>query len=97
MQDVFAVQDDIARAISRKLEPALVGARDQPLVAPPTEDVEAYNLYLKGRYFLNLRRPKPAIEQFDAAIARDFRYAASYLGLADSYCIWGFYGGITTW
>ncbi len=97
MQDVFAVQDEIARAIAGKLEPRLVRAPETQLVAPPTEDVEAYNLYLKGRYFLNLRRPKPAIEQFEAAIARDYRYAAAYLGLADSYSVWGFYGGIPTW
>ena len=67
------------------------------MVVRPTQDVEAYNLYLKGRYYLNLRRPKPAIAEFEAAIDRDPRYAAAYLGLADSYCIWGFYGGIPTW
>ncbi len=97
MEDVFAVQDEIARAIAEHLHVRLVGSSDAPVVARPTQDVEAYNLYLKGRYFLNQRRPKPAIAEFEAAIDRDHRYAAAYLGLADAYCIWGFYGGIPTW
>jgi tetratricopeptide (TPR) repeat protein len=67
------------------------------MVVPKTEDVEAYNLYLKGRYYLNLRRPKPAIAELEAAIDLDHRYSAAYEGLADAYCFWGFYGGISTW
>ncbi len=97
MEDVFAVQDEIARSIAQKLEPRLVGSRGGPLVAPPTEDVEAYNLYLKGRYFQNLRRPRLAIEQFEAVVARDPRYAAAHTGIADAYGQWGYYGGIPTW
>jgi serine/threonine protein kinase/tetratricopeptide (TPR) repeat protein len=97
MEDVFAVQDEIARAIAQKLEPRLVVPGGALLVAPLTEDVEAYNLYLKGRYFQNLRRPRLAIEQFEAAAIRDPRYAAVYTGIADAYGFWGFYGGIPTW
>jgi eukaryotic-like serine/threonine-protein kinase len=96
MEDVFAVQDEIARAIAGKLEPRLVRS-SAPLVAPGTENVDAYNLYLKGRYYWNLRRPREAIQQFEAAIAADSDYAAAHLGLADSYSVWGFYGGISTW
>jgi len=96
MEDVFAVQDEIARAIAGKLEPRLVRS-SAPLVAPGTENVDAYNLYLKGRYYWNLRRPKEAIQQFEAAIALDPDYAAAHLGLADSYSVWAFYGGISTW
>jgi serine/threonine protein kinase/Tfp pilus assembly protein PilF len=97
MQDVFAVQDEIARSIAQRLEPRLVGSRRGPLVAPPTEDVEAYDLFLKGRYFQNLRRPRLAIEQFEAAVARDPRCAAAHTGIADAYGQWGYYGGIPTW
>ena len=97
MQDVFAVQDEIARSIAQKLEPRLVAAGSGPLVAAPTEDVEAYNLYLKGRYLQNLRRPSLAIEQFEAAVARDPRYVAAHTGIADAYGQWGYYGGIPTW
>ena len=97
MQDVFAVQDEIARAIAETLKVKLLGESDARLVAPRTQDVEAYNLYLKGRYFWSKRQTRLAVEQFEAAVARDPRYAAAYLGIADSYAIWGFYGGIPTW
>ena len=97
MEDVFAVQDEIARAIASTLHVRLVGSGDVPVVVPPTHDVEAYNFYLKGRYYLNLRRPKLAINELEAAIERDHRYAEAYEGLADAYCFWGFYGGISTW
>jgi serine/threonine protein kinase/Tfp pilus assembly protein PilF len=97
MQDVFAVQDEIARAIAQTLKLRLLGASDAPLVAPTTQDVEAYNLYLKGRYFWGRRQTRLAVEQFEAAVARDPKYAAAYLGLADTYAVWGFYGGIPTW
>ncbi len=97
MEDVFAVQDEIARAIAGALHVKLMGAADAPVVVRPTQDIEAYNLYLKGRYNLNLRRPKPAIADLEAAIDRDHRYAAAYLGLTEAYCFWGFYGGIPTW
>jgi serine/threonine-protein kinase len=97
MQDVFAVQDEIARTIVEKLSPKLLGTPEEPLIAAPTSDVAAYDLYLKGRFLWNVRRPKAAIEQFEAAIARDPKYAAAHLGIADSYSVWGFYGGIPSW
>jgi len=97
MQDVFEVQDEIARTIVEKLSPKLLGSPEEPLIEAPTSDVAAYDLYLKGRFLWNVRRPKAAIEQFEAAIARDPRYAAAHLGIADSYSVWGFYGGIPTW
>jgi serine/threonine-protein kinase len=97
MEDVFAVQDEIARAIAKTLHVRLIGSGDAPVVVPKTEDVEAYNFYLKGRYYLNLRRPRPAIAELQAAIDIDHRYSAAYEGLADAYCFWGFYGGISTW
>ncbi len=96
MRDVFAVQDEIARAIAATLKVRLLGA-DSPLVAAPTRDVEAYDRYLKGRYFWSRRQTKAAIREFEAAIALDPDYAAAHTGLADSYAVWGFYGGIPTW
>src|SRR5204862_1828793 len=51
IDDVFAVQDEIARAIVDKLTEKLGGHAQAPLVKRPTEDLEAYNLYLQGRYF----------------------------------------------
>jgi serine/threonine protein kinase/tetratricopeptide (TPR) repeat protein len=96
MEDVFAVQDEIARTIADRLKVRLAGSADRPLVKAPTNDVEAYDLYLRGRHFWNLRRPRPAIECFEAAIARDPNYVAPYTGIADAYSVWGFYGGIPT-
>jgi serine/threonine protein kinase/tetratricopeptide (TPR) repeat protein len=96
MEDVFAVQDEIARAIAGRLKVRLAVSGEHPLVKAPTDDVGAYDLYLRGRHFWSLRRPRPAIECFEAAIARDPKYVAAYTGLADAYSVWGFYGGIPT-
>ena len=96
MEDVFAIQDEIAGSIAETLRIRLVpGAEGRP-GARGTEDIEAYNDYLKGRYFFNRRQPPEAIAEFERAIARDPRYTAAHPGLADSYCIFGFYGGIST-
>lgn len=89
IRDVFAVQDEIARAIAGTLKVRLLGSEGAPLVSPATADVEAYNHYLKGRYYWNHRRIRPAIVEFEAAIARDPDYAAAHTGLADSYSVWG--------
>ncbi len=96
MEDVFAVQDEISRAIAGALKVRLLPAQEASLVAPGTRDVEAYNRYLKGRYFFNQRASQKAIAEFEAAIARDALFAAAYTGLADSYGTFGFYGGIST-
>jgi serine/threonine protein kinase/tetratricopeptide (TPR) repeat protein len=97
LEDVFAVQDEIARSIAETLEPRLTGGRAAPLPERPTRDVEAYDLYLKGRHFWKLRRMRTALEHFEAAVRRDPQYASAYTAIADSYCIWGFYGGISSW
>ncbi|HTR02552.1 MAG TPA: protein kinase [Thermoanaerobaculia bacterium] len=96
MRDVFAVQDEISRAIASALKVKLLPAQQESLVKSGTRDVEAYNRFLKGRYFFNQRASKKAIAEFDAAIARDPSFAAAYTGLADSYCTYGFYGGFPT-
>jgi serine/threonine-protein kinase len=96
MQDVFDLQDDPSRAIAGTLQVKLLAGSDAPLVTPATGDVEAYNHYLKGRYFFNRREAKSAISEFEEAIARDPEYVPAHTGLADSYCVYGFYGGIDT-
>jgi TolB-like protein/Tfp pilus assembly protein PilF len=88
LEDVFAVQEEISRAIVDALEIKLGGAGDTPLVKRPTAETEAYNLYLKGRYFWNTRTEeglRKGIEYFRQAIERDTNYALAYAGLADSY------------
>jgi eukaryotic-like serine/threonine-protein kinase len=96
MEDVFAIQDEISLAIANTLKVRLLAGEDRALVARATEDVEAYNHYLKGKYYFNRRVPRQAIAEFERAIARDPAYAPAYTGLADAYCIFGFYGGIPT-
>ncbi|MCA1583122.1 MAG: protein kinase [Acidobacteria bacterium] len=96
MEDVFAVQDEIARAIAETLKVRLLPAEEARLAARGTENVEAYNHYLKGRYHFNRREPPEAIAEFERALEMDPGYVEAHTGLADSYCIHGFYGGIPT-
>jgi TolB-like protein len=94
LNDVFRAQEDIARAITKTLKISLAG-RTEPLVDRGSDDTEAHNLYLQGRYFSNKFTPK-AIEQsipyFEQAIAKDPKYALAYVGLADAYGRLGYEG-----
>jgi serine/threonine-protein kinase len=90
LDDVFAIQDEIAHTIVAKLRSASYA----DIVAPPsdrhTESVEAYGLYLRGRYAWNKRTSEGVIEgvkYFEDAIAADPSYALAYTGLADSYAL----------
>jgi tetratricopeptide (TPR) repeat protein len=72
----------------------LLGEEKKRLDQKPTENLEAYNLYLRGRYFWNKRTPdgiKQAIEQFQQSVERDPSFALGYAGLADSYIALTFY------
>jgi serine/threonine-protein kinase len=94
MGDVFAVQDEIARAIVNTLKVKLLGEHDAPLVKEATKNVEAYTHYLKGRYYWNKRTQTgllKGINHFDAAVDEDGMFALAYAGLADSHNILGFY------
>ncbi len=90
LDDVFAIQDEIARTIVTKLRATSYG----DVVAAPsdrhTENVEAYGLYLRGRYAWNKRTSDGVVEgikYFEDAIALDPSYALAYTGLADSYAL----------
>ena len=90
MEDVFAIQEEIARSIVDKLKVRLVDRGD--LIAPPTRSLEAYNLFLKGRYFWNRRTDDDFLKArnaFEGAVREDPRYARAYAGLADSYALLG--------
>ena len=86
-RDVFAIQDDISRAIVSNLRVRLAG-HPITLVEAPTDNVEAHNLYLQGRFFLNNRTGadiRRAISLFSQAIALDSTYARAYAALSTSY------------
>jgi serine/threonine protein kinase/Tfp pilus assembly protein PilF len=88
MEDIFAVQDEISLAIVAKLKVRLLGEERAAIMKRHTEDVEAHNFYLQGRYFWNKRTKgglKKAIEYFKLAAEKDPDYALAYAGLADVY------------
>jgi TolB-like protein/Tfp pilus assembly protein PilF len=85
IKDVFAIQEEVSRAIVDKLRPRLLVKGDRRLAKHYTENLEAYNLYLKGRFFWNKVSYKEAIEYFERALALDPNYALAYAGLADTY------------
>jgi serine/threonine-protein kinase len=89
LEDVFAIQDEISEAIVKALEPRLLEKKCKP--APRREvNLEAYTLYLKGRYYWNKRMPadiQKAKDFFNRAIEIDPGYALAYAGLADCYLV----------
>jgi serine/threonine-protein kinase len=93
MEDIFAVQDEIARAIAEQLKVTL-GAG----VKPATKNLEAYELYLKGRHLCSQRSPSTValgMKCFQQAIELDPQFALAYSGLADCYGILRVYGWIS--
>jgi len=87
MGDLAALQSDIARDVSQKLRLRLTGAEQARVVKDQTQNTEAYQLYLQGRYNWNKRTgatTKKAIEFFQQAIDKDPNYAMAYVGLAES-------------
>jgi serine/threonine protein kinase/tetratricopeptide (TPR) repeat protein len=88
MADIFAVEEEISKEISEKLRLKLSGEQKQRLTKRHTENTDAYQEYLKGRYHWNKRTREgllKGIEQFNKAIEIDPNYALAYAGLADSY------------
>ena len=88
LADLLAVQEEISREISEKLRIRLSGEERKQLTKRYTENTEAYQLYLKGRYYWNKRTAeglKKGVEYFRQAIDMDPNYALAYAGLADTY------------
>ncbi|MDQ3130676.1 MAG: protein kinase [Acidobacteriota bacterium] len=88
MTNLVALQNDIARDVADKLKVKLSGIDEQKLVKNYTENNEAYQLYLKGRYHFGKRTKEDiqrGIEYFQQAINRDPNFALAYVGIADSY------------
>jgi adenylate cyclase len=96
MQDVFAIQDDITRAIMAALKLRLAGRSDQPIFKLQTTNAEAYELYLKGRFFWNQRGIglRKALHYFELALIEDPDYSLAMSGLSDSYSLLSWYGDL---
>jgi serine/threonine protein kinase/Tfp pilus assembly protein PilF len=96
--DLVTLQTEIARDVSSKLRTKLSGADEQRLAKTYTANPEAYQHYLRGRFYWNKRNAeniRKAIEQFKAAAEKDPGFALAYAGLADCYVLTPYYIG--TW
>ena len=96
LTDIFAVETEIAKTIAESLQAKLTGSEKSSMAKVPTANPEAYELYLKGRFFWNKRSGvdlRKAIDYFNQAIAKDPNYALAYAGLADSHMLLPNYGG----
>ena len=85
MKDVFAIQDEISLAIADNLKVKLLGETKAMIAKRHSENLEAYNLYLKGTFYwqmLTLEGYKKASEYFEQALQKDPDYALAYIGLA---------------
>jgi TolB-like protein/tRNA A-37 threonylcarbamoyl transferase component Bud32/Tfp pilus assembly protein PilF len=97
LKDVFSIQDEITLAVVDKLKIQLLGDSRATLIRRHTEDSEAYNSYLLGRYFLNRLGEDSfhkAIGYFEQSLAKDSNYALAYVGLANCYAYLGHDGYI---
>jgi len=97
LADIFQIQSEVAQRITESLKPYIMSDDISTSSQPPTGDIEAYHLYLKGRYFLNRRTEndfKRAIEFFEEALKIDAHYAQAIAGLADAHGLlaWFSYG-----
>ena len=97
LADITTLQTEIAQEISGKLRLPLTGEQRQRLTKHYTENIEAYQSYLKGRYFSDKRTEEgleKGLEYFQHAIEKDSNYVLAYVGLADSYNLLAVYGAL---
>ena len=97
MEDIFDIQEKVAAEIVQALQLRLSPDERQNLKKRFTENTEAYQLYLQGRFFWNKRSEKglkTAIRYFEQAIEKDPHYALAWAGIADSYSVLGEFGNI---
>ena len=92
LQDVFAIQCDVAQRVAEALKVQLLAREERQILKKATENLEAFGLYLKGRYYWNKRTAEgftKAIDHFQEAIGKDPTYALAHAGIADSYALLG--------
>jgi len=96
-RNILGLQEEVARSIAERIEISLTPQERASLGPANTVDPEAHEDYLKGRYYFNQRTPdalNKSIAYFRQAIAKDSSYASAYSGMADSYALLGFRGGL---
>jgi serine/threonine protein kinase/Tfp pilus assembly protein PilF len=94
LKNVFEIQSDLAENIAAALKAKLSTEEKQGLEKKPSQDIEAYNIYLKGRYFWNLRTKEgfqKSLEYFQKAVEKDPTFALAYSGIADYFNLLGYY------
>src|SRR5256714_1383657 len=99
LTDIFAVESEIAKTIAETLQAKITGSEKTAMAKTPTTNTEAYELYLKGRFFWNKRTGgdlRKSIEYLKQAVTKDPRYALAYAGLADSYMLLPNYGSTSS-
>ncbi|MGH8092439.1 MAG: tetratricopeptide repeat protein [Chthoniobacterales bacterium] len=90
LTDIFAVESEIAKTVAETLQAKLTGSAEHELASRPTDNTDAHELYLKGRYFWNKRTAqnlRKSLDYFQQAIDLDPHYALAYSGLADAHAI----------
>jgi TolB-like protein/Tfp pilus assembly protein PilF len=96
LNDIFAVESEIAKTIADTLQVKLTGSEKIQLAKKPTTNPEAYELYLKGRFFWNKRTApdlRISIDYFNQAIAKDPDFALAYAMLAQAWSLLPYYDG----
>ncbi len=91
LSDILAIQSQIAREITDRLRLKLTSEEQTLLGKQHTENVDAYQHYLRGRFYWNKRTSasvRKAVEHYDLAIAADPAYALAFAGIADAYAVW---------
>jgi TolB-like protein len=95
LSDIFLIQTEVAQNVARELKTKLTSEEKEQIEKNQTQNTEAYNLYLQGRFFWNKRTEeglRKSIEFFEKAISLDQNYALAIAGLADAYNVQAFWG-----
>ncbi len=97
ISDIFSIQSEVAQNVARELKATLTAKEKGQIEKNPTNNAEAYNIYLQGRFFWSTRTKEGlnrSVEYFEKAITIDPGYALAYSGLADAYFIQAYWGWI---
>ncbi len=95
--NIFAVEDAVSEQLARSIRLELTGAEQKRLTQRPTENGNAYQAYVKGRFFWNKRTTeglRKGLEYFQEAVALDPAYTQAYTGIADSYALLGLFNAM---